>query len=86
MPCLLALAKTSKKFLLEKTTSVTCELRALTVRKRRKGYGCTERGTDAPEEVRKHRKRYGSTRIRSPCTIILAFIYTAALLAVEQQA
>jgi hypothetical protein len=28
---------------------VTCELRALAVRKRRKGYGCTGRGTDAPE-------------------------------------
>jgi hypothetical protein len=66
--------------------NVTCELRALAVRKRRKGYGCTGRGTDAAEEVRKHRKRYGSTGIRSPYTIILAFIYTAALPAVERQA
>jgi hypothetical protein len=66
--------------------SITCELRALAVQKRRKGYGCTGRGTEAPEEVRKHWKRYGCNGIRSPCIIILAFIYTAALPAVEQQA
>jgi hypothetical protein len=65
---------------------VTCELTALAVRMHRKRYGCTGRGTDAPEEVRMHRKRYGCTRIRSLYTIILALIYTAALPAVERQA
>jgi hypothetical protein len=48
--------------------------------------GSAGRATDAEEEVRMQRKRYGSTGIRRLYTIILAFIYTAALPAVERQA
>jgi hypothetical protein len=56
------------------------------LRMHRKRHRSTGRGTDAPEEVQMHQKRYRYTGIRSLYTIILAFIYTAALPAVERQA